>query len=147
MLLYDFIIKKYIKSALEEDVGYDDISTSSLICFDKEITALFKARQEGVLCGRRVFELVFEIVSNGRVKIEFFFNDGDFIKKNTTIAKITGSALSILTAERLALNFVQRMSAIATNTRKYVEALKGTGTKIADTRKNIVVLSYSLILH
>jgi len=136
LFLYDFIIEKYIKSALNEDIGYDDISTSSVAGFDKEITAFLNTRQDGILCGKRVFELVFDIVSNKQVKVEFFFSDGDKIKKGDTIAKITGSALSVLTAERLSLNFVQRMSAIATNTNKYVEALNGTKTRIADTRKN-----------
>lgn len=136
MFLYDFITEKYIKSALEEDIDFDDISTSALKDFDHEITANLNTRQDGIFCGRRVFEQVFEIVSSNKVQVKFFYKDGDEIKKGDTLAIIKGSALSILTAERLALNFVQRMSAIATNTRKYAEALKDTNTKIADTRKN-----------
>ena len=136
MFLYDFIIEEYIKKALKEDIGFDDVTTSSLKKFDKEVTACLKTRQDGVLCGRRVFELVFKTVSSDKVKVSFFFNDGDEIKAGDKLAEIKGSALDILTAERVALNFVQRMSAIATNTRKYVDALGETNTKIADTRKN-----------
>ena len=136
MFLYDFITEKYVKAALEEDIGLDDVSTSALKKFDKEVTAYLNTRQDGVLCGCSVFEQAFKIVSGGSVKIKFFFKDGDLIKAGDKIAEINGSALHILTSERVALNFLQRMSAIATNTRKYVDALKGTNTQIADTRKN-----------
>lgn len=138
MRLYDFVIEKYIKSALEEDIGYSDVTTAALFDFDKPVTAFLNTRENGVLCGRRVVELIFKTLSeeNKKVQVDFFYNDGDLIKKGDKIATLKGSAGVILTGERLALNFIQRMSAIATNTSKYVKELEGTNTKIADTRKN-----------
>ena len=91
-------------------------------------------RIDGIFCGKSVFETVFELLSK-EVKIDFYFNDGDKIKKGDIIARIEGPAKYILMGERTALNYVQRMSGIATETNKYQNEIGEYDTKIVDTRK------------
>ncbi len=138
-LLNDFMIKDHIISALKEDVGYGDISTD-FICADidkkKKFEILLKTREEGILCGCDPFRLVFEILAKDDVKVEFYKEDGDKITPNESIAKITGSPRYILTGERLALNYIQRMSGIATFTKKFQDIAKPYGARVVDTRKN-----------
>ncbi len=136
--LNNFAIDDFIISALKEDAFYGDITTDAICanlinpCFEVKL----KTREDGILCGKSVFERVFEILSNNDVKVEFYFNDGDKISKGDVIAKISGNARHILTGERLALNFIQKMSAIATKTRLFQEKIDKYGVKIVDTRKN-----------
>ncbi len=132
--LHKFIIEKYIKNALEEDIGFGDITTDYLVSDNEIIKAKLNTRQDGILCGIDVAELVFKILSKD-IKFEKFFKDGDTIKKGDTIAIIEGSARAILIAERTALNYIQRMSGIATETRKYQEAIGQNKARITDTRK------------
>lgn len=138
-LLNDFMIKDYIVAALKEDVGYGDISTD-FICTgidkNKNFEILLKTREEGVLCGCDPFRLVFEILAKENVKIEFYKKDGDKITPKEPIAKITGMPRYILTGERLSLNFIQRMSGIATFTKKFQDIASPYGAKVVDTRKN-----------
>ena len=132
--LYDFIVEKYIKSALEEDIGFSDITTDSIAEESDFLSGALNAREDGVLCGAKVFEKVFKILSPD-VKIEFYFKDGNFIATGDKIASISGPARYILTGERTALNFIQRMSGIATETSKYQKATGDYSAEIADTRK------------
>lgn len=134
-LLNKFIVENHVKQALMEDIGYGDISTDFL-SNDKTFRVFLVARQKGIFCGKMPFELVFKILADDEVKIEFYKNDGDKIEKGDKIAKIEGCARYILTGERLSLNYVQKMSAISTKTAKYVDILKPYNVKIADTRKN-----------
>lgn len=135
-LLNEFIVREHVKNALIEDIGYGDISTD-FICEENDTLEVFLAtRQDGIFCGELPFKLVFDILSEGNVKIEFYVKDGDKISAGDKIAKITGPARSVLTGERLALNYVQRMSGIATYTNKFVQKIEKYGTKIVDTRKN-----------
>lgn len=138
-LLHDFMIKDYIVSALKEDIGYGDISTDFItadIDKDKKFEILLKTREEGILCGCDPFRLVFEILAKDDVKIDFYKEDGDKITPNEPVAKITGSPRYILTGERLSLNFIQRMSGIATFTKKFQDIAAPYGAKVVDTRKN-----------
>lgn len=138
-LLNDFMIKEHIVAALREDIGYGDISTDFITASldDKvEFNILLKTREEGVICGLDVFRLVFEVLAGEKVKIEFLKEDGDLIKKGDIIAKIKGSPRAILTGERLSLNYIQRMSGIATTTKKYQDLASPYGAKVVDTRKN-----------
>ncbi len=138
-LLHDFMIKDYIVSALKEDIGYGDISTDFItadIDKDKKFEILLKTREEGILCGCDPFRLVFEILAKDDVKIDFYKEDGDKITPNEPVAKITGSPRHILTGERLSLNFIQRMSGIATFTKKFQDIAAPYGAKVVDTRKN-----------
>ena len=138
-LLNDFMIEDHVKSALAEDIGYGDISTDS-VCYSLDDGAKFEVflttRTDGVFCGRDVFETVFRVLAKDKVKVEFYFNDGDEIKKGDKIAKISGHPRYILTGERLALNYTQRMSGIATFTRKFQNIAKKYGARVVDTRKN-----------
>ena len=138
-LLNDFMIYDHIVSALKEDVGYVDISTD-FICADvdknKKFEILLRTREEGVLCGCDPFRLVFEILSKGDVRVEFYKEDGDKIAPLEPVAKITGSPRNILTGERLALNYIQRMSGIATFTKKFQDIAEPYGARVVDTRKN-----------
>lgn len=136
--LNNFAIDDFIMSALKEDMYFGDITTDA-ICANldkKEFNISLKTRSDGVLCGRQVFERVFKLLCEDKVSIQFYFEDGDVIKKGDKIAMISGDARSILTGERLALNFVQKMSGIATYTRKFQETIAPYGVRIVDTRKN-----------
>ena len=136
--LNNFAIDDFIISALKEDMYFGDITTDA-ICADlddKEFNIALTTRTDGVLCGRSVFERVFKLLCDDKVEIKFFFNDGDTIKKGDKIATIDGDAHSILTGERLALNFVQKMSGIATYTRKFQDIITPYGVSVVDTRKN-----------
>lgn len=134
-LLHDFIIEKHIKNALEEDIGYGDITTDSLYDENDEMTAVLNTREDGILCGTKVFDKVFSIL-DPEVEITWFAKDGTPIKKGQKLAELKGPARAILTGERTALNYVQRMSGIATETAKYQQAIAPYEAKITDTRKN-----------
>lgn len=134
-MLDRFLIDKYVLSALEEDIGFGDITTDNLATEKDVLEAKLNTRSEGIVCGLKVFERVFKNLSDD-VEIKFYFKDGDKIKAGDTIAELKGSASAILKAERTALNFAQRMSGIATETRKYQDAIgEGLKARISDTRK------------
>jgi len=133
-LLHDFIIEEHVISALKEDIGFGDISTDYVEADGKNLKAIMNFREEGVLCGINIVRKVFEILDKN-LKIELLFKDGDKIAKGQDVATIEGNARAILTGERLALNYVQRMSAIATLTAKYQEVLKPYKANISETRK------------
>ena len=134
LILHNFIIEKYIKEALAEDIGFGDITTDFLVSDDKNIKIKLNTRQDGILCGIDVAELVFKTLSPD-IKFEKHFKDGDKINKGDTLADIQGSARAILIGERTALNYIQRMSGIATETKKYQDAIGNNKARITDTRK------------
>lgn len=134
-LLHSFLIEEHIKNALQEDIGFGDITTDFLYSDCDLIKAELNIRQDGVICGLDIFKKVFEILSPD-VKVQTFYKDGDFVKKGETIANVEGPARAVLTGERTALNYVQRLSGIATETRKYQEAIKPYSASVTDTRKN-----------
>ena len=134
VLLHDFIIKEHVQNALKEDIGFGDITTDYLIPEDKRITAKLNSREDAILCGIDIVEMVFKTLSND-VKIQKFFKDGDKVKKGDTLAIIEGPARVVLIGERTALNYVQRLSGIATETNKYQEAIGDNKARITDTRK------------
>ena len=134
VLLHDFIIKEHVQNALKEDIGFGDITTDYLIPEDKRITAKLNSREDAILCGIDIVEMVFKTLSND-VKIQKFFSDGDKVKKGDTLAFIEGPARVVLIGERTALNYVQRLSGIATETNKYQEAIGDNKARITDTRK------------
>lgn len=134
-MLDRFLIDKYVLSALEEDIGFGDITTDNLATENDVLEAKLNTRSEGIVCGLKVFERVFKNLSDD-VEIKFYFKDGDKIKAGDTIAELKGSASAILKGERTALNFAQRMSGIATETRKYQDTIgEGLKARISDTRK------------
>ena len=133
-MLNKFFVENHIKNALQEDIGFGDITTDYLTNEKDTLNCELNTRVDGIFCGKKVFEAVFKILSD-EIDIKFYFNDGDRIKKGDKIADIKGPARFILMGERTALNYVQRMSAIATETNKYQSAIGNYPAKIADTRK------------
>ena len=133
-MLNKFFIEEHVKKALQEDIGFGDITTDYLTNEDDTMSCILNTRVDGIFCGRDVFETVFKVLSE-KVNIKFYFKDGDEIKKGDKIADIQGPAKYILMGERTALNYVQRMSGISTETNKYQKAIGEYKAKIVDTRK------------
>lgn len=133
-MLSKFFIEDHVKMALEEDIGFGDITTENLASEEDFLSGELNTRSEGVLCGCEVFKTVFKILSDD-IKIKFYFKDGDRIKKGDKIADISGPAKYLLMGERVSLNYIQRMSGIATETAKYQDAIAPYSAKIVDTRK------------
>lgn len=133
-LLHDFIIEEYIISALKEDIGFGDITTDALASENDILQGALNTREAGILCGTQVFKKVFAVLSKD-IEIKFHFKDGDKIKAGDKIADISGPARFLLIGERTALNYIQRMSGIATETNKYQQAIGEYSAKIVDTRK------------
>lgn len=128
-------IVEIVKRALLEDIGYGDITTMSVIGDEYiEADAELIVKEDGVIAGIDVAWIVFKTV-DPNLKFVPNVSDGDFVKKGEIIGAVSGDVRSILAAERVMLNFVQRMSGIATLTRKFVKAVEGTKAKITDTRK------------
>ena len=127
-------IEEIVKQTLQEDIGSGD--HSSLACIDKSIMGKMKllVKEDGVLCGVEVAKEVIRQV-DPEIRMIQYLHDGDLIHKGDIVFDLEGPAQSMLTAERTLLNFMQRMSGIATNSKKYSDAVKGTKTKILDTRK------------
>ncbi len=125
---------KLIRSALAEDVTNEDVSTNSVLRTRKDGEAELLCKQDGVIAGLAVFARAFEIL-DAQIRIEFFVKDGDAVKKGQRLAVVRGDMRAILTGERTALNFLQRMSGIATYTREMSRLLEGSGLKLVDTRK------------
>lgn len=123
-----------IANAIREDVGDGDHSSLACIPEDARGTAKLLVKDEGIIAGIDFAKQVFDYVDNG-LKVDVKINDGSHVKYGDIAFYVSGSSQSILKAERLVLNAMQRMSAIATKTNKYVKLLEGTGTKILDTRK------------
>lgn len=133
-MLNNFFIEEHVKNALQEDIGFGDITTDYLTNEDDRMSCVLNTRVDGIFCGKNVFEMVFKILSPS-INIKFYFNDGDVIKKGDKIADLEGPARYILMGERTALNYIQRMSGIATETNKYQKAVGEFKARIVDTRK------------
>ena len=121
-----------IRNALREDVGVGDITTSSIVASSAVVRAIIIAKEKGLVAGLLVAGEVFKQVDR-KIKFTPKVKDGTRVKKGTTLATLSGPARGILTGERVALNFLQRLSGIATLTNKFVSMARGT--KILDTRK------------
>ena len=123
-----------ISNAIREDVGAGDFSSLACIPASARGKAKLLVKDEGIIAGVAFAKMIFEYV-DADLKIETFINDGATVKRGDVVFHVSGSSQSILKAERLVLNSMQRMSAIATKTQSYVKLLEGTSTKILDTRK------------
>lgn len=127
-------VQQTVQRALEEDLSWGDITTEALIPRSLEGKAVALAKADGVLAGLQVFALAFHLV-NPAVRVEALVAEGHRIHQGMHLARVEGPAISILKGERTALNFLQRLSGIATETARYVEAVKGLPARIVDTRK------------
>jgi nicotinate-nucleotide pyrophosphorylase (carboxylating) len=127
-------IEDIIDRALAEDLSKGDVTTEALISTDWRGTGFIVVKKEGILAGINVAKQVFHRV-DPELKVEVLLEDGAGVKPGSKVANVSGSIASILQAERVALNFLQRLSGIASETNRYVEAVKGLPVRIMDTRK------------
>ena len=127
-------VDDYIINTLKEDITSEDVSTNAVMPEDKQGKADLICKQDGIVCGLDVFERTFKLLDDTS-RFEANFKDGDFVKKGDLIGVIYGDVKAILSGERTALNYLQRMSGIATMTREYINELKGYKTVLLDTRK------------
>jgi nicotinate-nucleotide pyrophosphorylase (carboxylating) len=127
-------ITTLVRMALHEDAPWGDITSQALIPASARITANLVAREDGVLCGEDIFVTTMKLVDPA-IETQFNLHDGESFTRNTILATVAGPAQAILRAERIALNFVQRLSGIATLTTRYVAEAAGTKARIVDTRK------------
>jgi len=134
MQLIEVQIKEVIDRALAEDLGWGDVTTEALMPSDKQGIASIVAKEHGILAGIDVVKAVFRRVDLG-LNIVVLLEDGAKVDSGSIITKVEGRVSSILKAERVALNFLQRLSGIASETNRYVEAVKGLPVRIIDTRK------------
>lgn len=132
--LSPFLIRPLVESALQEDLRSGDLTTEALIAPDLAGVAQLNFRGEGIVCGVQVAQTAFEILDCD-ARFQVLHQDGDFVNSKTTVLTVEANARAILSAERVALNFCQRLSAIATLTNQFVRAVEGTKVQIADTRK------------
>ena len=127
-------IEEIVDRALAEDLGWGDATTKALIPSDQQGIASIMAKEEGILAGIDIAKKVFQRVDPA-LKADILIADGSQINPGSIIAKVKGNVASILKAERVALNFVQRLSGIASETNRYVKAVEGLPVRIMDTRK------------
>ncbi len=123
-----------ILSALKEDITSEDVSTNSVMPHPQAGEVDLICKEDGIICGLQVFERTFTLLDEN-TKVEFYVKDGDEVKKGQLMAKVYGDIRTLLCGERTALNYLQRMSGIATYTHSVASLLKGTKTKLLDTRK------------
>lgn len=127
-------VDPFILSALKEDITSEDVSTNSVMPVPQTGEVDLICKQDGIICGLQVFERVFTLLDNS-TKAEFFVKDGDRVTSGRLMAKVRGDIRVLLCGERTALNYLQRMSGIATYTREVAALLEGTDIQLLDTRK------------
>ena len=127
-------VDPFILSALKEDITSEDVSTNSVMPHPQAGEVELICKQDGIICGLQVFERTFTLL-DADTKVEFFVQDGDKVKAGQLMAKVHGDIRVLLCGERTALNYLQRMSGIATYTNEVASLLEGTGIKLLDTRK------------
>lgn len=137
--MYDQVTLKlnvdpWILSALKEDITSEDVSTNSVMPHPQAGEVELICKEDGIICGLQVFERVFTLLDE-KTTVEFLVQDGAEVHKGQLMAKVHGDIRTLLCGERTALNYLQRMSGIATYTHSVAELLKGTGIKLLDTRK------------
>ena len=137
--MYDQVTLKlnvdpWILSALKEDITSEDVSTNSVMPHPQAGEVDLICKEDGIICGIQVFERVFTLLDE-KTTVEFLVQDGAEVHKGQLMAKVHGDIRTLLCGERTALNYLQRMSGIATYTHSVAELLKGTGIKLLDTRK------------
>ncbi len=127
-------IRKIVQAALEEDIGFGDLTSNALLSQSMSAQGQIVAKEAMVVAGLAVALEVFHQIDDS-LTVKFHHLDGDWIKANTQLLTITGTSQSLLQAERVALNFIQRLSGISSLTRQFCRAVQGHSVKIADTRK------------
>jgi len=138
-MISDIRLNEFIQTALDEDMGSGDLTTSAVLTGDETGVAQVISKGESIVAGINVFKKVFHVMDSSQ-NFEAYFCDGQPAGRDESLACVSGSLKSILLAERVALNFFQRMCGIATMTHKYVEEVRDIGVKILDTRKTTPTL-------
>ena len=138
-MMYDQVtlalnVDPFILSALKEDITSEDVSTNSVMPHPQMGEVDLICKQDGIICGLQVFERTFTLIDD-KTRVEFFVEDGDKVTAGQLMAKVHGDIRTLLCGERTALNYLQRMSGIATYTSEVASLLEGTGIKLLDTRK------------
>lgn len=136
MMLNKFYVDDLIKTALNEDINYVDVSSDFGLDAESTTTAYYIAKDDGVLCGLDIALRVFELLDD-YFTAKVYKHDGDKLKKGDLIADLSGHTVQLLKGERTSLNILQHMSGIASATAKAVELVKGTNASVADTRKTL----------
>lgn len=136
------VADKYILQALQEDINSEDVSTNAVMPDYKKGSVQLIAKEDGIICGLDIFERVFLLLDEDTVVKFDNVKDGDKVCKGQHLADVTGDIRVLLSGERTALNYLQRMSGIATYTNKMAALLEGTGTKLLDTRKTTPGMRY-----
>lgn len=131
-----------IKMALHEDIQDRDVTTDTIVPITKQCSAKIVAKGDGIISGLSVVKTIFELLEGKYIQWQPNVTDGDNIREGQIIVEVGASYRTILSGERTALNFLQRMSGIASKTKKFVQQLEGTGTKLLDTRKTAPGLRY-----
>jgi nicotinate-nucleotide pyrophosphorylase (carboxylating) len=129
------LVTTQVKAALDEDIGSGDL-TALLVPQEQMVSATIIARESAIICGQDWVNACFKLIDNN-VQLEWQVNEGERVQPDQLLCKINGLARPLLSAERCALNFLQTLSATATETRKYVDAIASTNAQILDTRKTI----------
>lgn len=132
--LPDGFVKKAVKAALREDISRGDITTRSAVPAGARTRAIARVKDKGVIAGLGVFKAAFKVHDPTTV-VNLIVRDGDSPRKGGRVAEVKGKAGSILTCERVALNYLQHLSGVATETARFVREVRGTGARIIDTRK------------
>lgn len=127
-------VEPLIESALREDITNEDVSTNSVMPEAKKGEADLLCKQDGIICGLQIFTRVFTMLDSD-TEVELYVKDGEAVKNGQLMAKVRGDMRVILCGERTALNYLQRMSGVATMAREMSDSLEGTGIKLLDTRK------------
>jgi len=123
-----------LRLALEEDIGSGDVTTSACVPAYRRASGIFLAREDLVLAGLELLSEIYEL-RGGVESLEMLKNDGDLVRDGDVVARVVGSARTLLECERVALNFLQRLSGVATLARRFADAVRGTSCKVLDTRK------------
>lgn len=127
-------VDQYLWNTLREDITSEDVSTNAVMPEDKQGKAELICKQDGIICGLDIFKRTFELLDETS-RFEAYFKDGDRVKNGDLLGIIYGDIKAILSGERTGLNYLQRMSGIATITKEYMSELEGTNTTLLDTRK------------
>lgn len=128
------VADKYIKMALEEDISSEDVSTNAVMPEYRKGDVQLLCKEDGIIAGLQIFERVFTLL-DANTQVEFYVKDGEEVKKGQLLAVVIGDIRVLLSGERTALNYLQRLSGIATYTNTVAKLLRGTKTKLLDTRK------------
>ena len=134
-------VDPFILSALKEDITSEDVSTNSVMPHPQAGEVDLICKQDGIICGLQVFERVFTLL-DADTKVEFYVKDGDKVENKQLIGKVYGDIRVLLCGERTALNYLQRMSGIATYTSQVAALLEGTGIRLLDTERQLQTIEF-----